>query len=103
MIRAGRRCRNRRGTHACLVGEHATGDAPTHGGQHRGDDGAADAAGHSFKGEGHAENLGDSRRNGGNIREDGDDRRDEIKYRHERDDDAGHHADTVDAAHEDQK
>ena len=103
MVRAGRRSGDRRGAHARLVGEDAAGDAPAHSRQHRSDDGAADAACNRFRREGHAENLGDARRNGGNIREDGDDRRDEIKHRHERHDDAGHLADGVNAAHEDQK
>ncbi len=103
MVGAGRRGSDRSRAHARLVGEYAAGDAPAHGRQHRGDDGAADAACHRVKGERHAENLGDACRNGGNIREDGDDRRDEIEDRHERHDDAGDHADAVDAAHEDQE
>ena len=103
MVGAGRRGSNRSRAHAGLVGEYAAGHAPAHGRQHRGDDGAADAARHCVKGERHAENLGDACRNGGNIREDGDDRRDEIEDRHERHDDAGDHADAVDAAHKDQE
>ena len=103
MVGAGRSGSDRSRAHAGLVGEYAAGDAPAHGRQHRGDDGAADAACHRVKGERHAENFGDACRNGGNVRQDGDDRRDEVENRHEGHDDAGDHADAVDAAHEDQE
>ena len=101
MVRAGRGRCNRRGAETGLIGEYAARAAPTHGGQHRSDDGTADAARDRIKREGHAEHLRDAGWHGLKVGADDDNRDQEVEGGHDRHDDARDETDAADAAHED--
>ena len=97
MVSLGSSCCNRSRTKACLVGEHAPGNTPAHGGQHRSYDRTTNTTGNCIRSKSHAENLSNTCRQSRSIDNNNNHSGYKIESSHSRNNHAGNSTDAADA------